>query len=71
MLTGIEQCKIRFDVEKWQNIKGILFTQNDKKAPSAMAWIAFSGNEQSYSDTEESAIQALKDKLDIIKNFRL
>lgn len=48
-----------------------IYTKYDKKAPSAMAWKAFSGNEQSYSDTEESAITALKDKLDIIENFRL
>lgn len=32
-----------------------------------MAWKAFTGYEQSYSDTEESAIQALKDKLDGIE----
>lgn len=47
-----------------------IYTKYDKKSPSAMAWKAFTGNDQSYSDTEESAIQALKDKLDIIENFK-
>lgn len=32
-----------------------------------MTWKAFTGYKQSYSDTEESAIQALKDKLDGIE----
>lgn len=48
-----------------------IYTKYDKKAPAAMAWKAYTGNEQSYSDTEESAIRALKDKLDCIENFRL
>ena len=47
-----------------------IYTKYDKKAPEAMAWKAYTGNEQSYSDTEETAIQALKDKLDIIENFK-
>lgn len=47
-----------------------IYTKYDKKAPAAMAWKAFCGSEQSYSDSEDDAIRALKDKLDCIENFR-
>ena len=47
-----------------------IYTKYDKKAPPAMSWKAYCGYEQSYSDSEESAIQALKDKLDGIERMK-
>lgn len=54
-----------------ENYKGsFIYTKYEKKNPDGMKWKAFSGNEQSYSDTEEDAILKLKEKLDIMDNIK-